>query len=114
MVSHAGRFHFEIHSAEVTAGGSTLSGEEIRTGIGVMVDYAAIAPGRRGDDQVMLEALSALTRDDALFHCAKVNTIATGFDPNLSHAERQRRLAQTYCDPEQGAAINAFVTKHGG
>ena len=85
-----------------------MADSEIRTGIGVMVDFAAIAQGAPGDEQAMLTALSSLTRDDALFHCAKVNTIATGFDPNLSHADRQRRLAQSYCDPDQVAAINGW------
>ena len=62
----------------------------------------------------MLDALSSLTRDDALFNCARVNTIATGFDVMVSPIERQRRLVNTYCDPEQIAAINAFAQKHGG
>jgi hypothetical protein len=87
---------------------------EIRTGIGVMVDYAAIAQGARGDEQAMLAALSSLTREDALIHCARVNTIATGFDPTLSLVERQRRLVQAYCDPEQTEAIKAFAVRHGG
>lgn len=91
-----------------------MADSEIRTGIGELVDYAAIAQGARGDEQGMMEALSLLTRDDALFHCARVNTIATGFDHNLSHADRQRQLAQMYCDSDQGEAINAFVAKHGG
>jgi|HubBroStandDraft_6_1064221.scaffolds.fasta_scaffold93533_2 hypothetical protein len=91
-----------------------MSNIEYRTPLGVMVDYAAISGGVRGDERAMMNALSSLTRDDALFHCARVNTIATGFDPILSHAERQKRLAQTYCDSEQAAAINAFVAKHGG
>ncbi len=88
--------------------------ETIRTGVGVMADYAAISNGTRGTPDLMMEALSHLTRDDALFHCAKVNTIATGFDPLFSHADRQKRLTKSYCDAEQGAAINIFVAKHGG
>ena len=87
---------------------------ELPAGIGIMVPYSAIAPGQPSNEEAMLEALSHLTRDDGLLACATANIIATGFDVQLGNLDRQRRLVQMFCDPEQGRLLDEFAKKHGG
>lgn len=77
--------------------------------IGLMVPYAAIAPGQKDDARVMIAALAALSRDDALFACARVNTIAVGFDMRGSHADRKRNLANSYFNQQQQQALDKFA-----
>jgi hypothetical protein len=82
--------------------------------IGIMAPYEAIAPGQKGDARAMITALATLSRDDALFACARANTLAVGFDMTVSHTDRQRTLVGWYFDQQQIQALDKFVLKHGG
>jgi hypothetical protein len=91
-----------------------LPDTKLPSNIAIMAGHADLTGDVRADEETMKAILAMLTRDDALFHCARVNTIATGFDAMVSPIERQRRLVAMYCNQDQIAAINAFAKAHGG
>ena len=91
-----------------------LPDTKLPNNIVIMAGHADLAGGVRADEEAMKAILATLTRDDALFHCARVNAIATGFDAMVSSIQRQRRLVAMYCNQDQIAAINAFAKAHGG
>ena len=91
-----------------------LPDTKLPNNIAIMAGHADLTGGVRADEETMKAILATLTRADALFHCARVNTIATGFDARVSSIERQRRLVAMYCNQDQIAAINAFAKAHGG
>ncbi len=84
------------------------------TGLGTMVDYAAISGGIAGDPATIVALLALLNREDALYHCARVSTAATGFDLGYPPLERQRALVTHYFSKDQIELINRFAVSHGG
>jgi hypothetical protein len=76
--------------------------------IAIMAGHADLTGGVRADEETMKAILATLTRDDALFHCARVNTIATGFDAMVSpigssiHARYGDWLVPDYDRPDCG------------
>ena len=49
----------------------------------------------------MRGALAELSRDDALFFCARINAIVSGFSPNRSIVARQQRVLSWLCTPAE-------------
>ena len=49
----------------------------------------------------MRAALAELSRDDALFFCARINAIVSGFSPNRSIVARQQRVLSWLCTPAE-------------
>jgi hypothetical protein len=60
----------------------------------------------------MSAALAELSRDDALFFCARVNAVVSGFGPEFSRLDRQRRALTLLHVPEVVAAINRFAARN--
>src|SRR5450432_565784 len=47
-------------------------------------------PGVSADEAAMRAALGELSSDDALFFCARINALVSGYSPRLTSMERQR------------------------
>jgi hypothetical protein len=58
--------------------------------LSVTVEAASAFPGVVASDESMRSALTELSRNDALFICARINTIVSGFDGTMSRLDRQR------------------------
>jgi hypothetical protein len=61
------------------------------TEVGLFVPPEAVFPGAQANEQALTEVLSTLSRDDALFHCARSNTIISG-PGDFDVKGRQQRL----------------------
>lgn len=83
-----------------------LADTKLPINIAVMIGHADLTGGVRADEEAMKAILASLTRDDALFHCARLNTIATGFDAMVSSIERQRRLVEMYAYRRRKATLS--------
>jgi hypothetical protein len=83
-----------------------------KTDITVALDVAAAFPAVTPTQEAMLETLSALSRNDALIFCAKVNSLVSGFAGTASRPERQRAALALLKVPEQAAAIDTFIRRN--
>ena len=61
----------------------------------------------------MLSALAELSRDDALFFCARINAIVSGFDATISRMDRQRAALALLNLPEHIRTIEASIARRG-
>jgi hypothetical protein len=84
--------------------------------IAIFVTVDAVFPGTTADEPTMLATLAKLSRDDALFTCARINAVVSGFAPghSRSHHERQTQAIGMLCSAEQTQALARFAIKHGG
>jgi hypothetical protein len=80
----------------------------------VFVNVGAIFPGTVADEESMQAALAQLSRDDALFTCARLNAIVSGFGPDRSVYQRQYEAIGLLCSPQQKIALSDYAKKHGG
>jgi hypothetical protein len=65
-------------------------------------------PGVKGTEQELIELLTTLSRDDALFHAARLNTLISG--PGDFDSKGRQQLALNWlCSNKQIDQINAFV-----
>lgn len=78
------------------------------TEIGVFVPPEAVFPGTKGTEAELVQALSRMSRDDALFWCGRVNTIVSG-PGDFDIKGRQQRAITTLCTPLEIERINAFA-----
>jgi hypothetical protein len=62
----------------------------------------------------MRESLAYLSRDDALFTCARINAMVCGFGPSLSNHERQKAAIGQLCSLEEMRALSHYALRHGG
>jgi hypothetical protein len=83
------------------------------TNITVTLDVGAAFPGVMATAEAMLETLSELSRNDALFFCARLNAIVSGFGGTMSRLDRQRTAVALLAVPREAASIDAFVRRNG-
>jgi len=79
----------------------------------VTLEVGAAFPGVIASGTSMRDALAELSRDDALFFCARVNAIVSGFAGAMTRLERQRAALTLLDVPENVASIDAFVRREG-
>ncbi len=83
--------------------------------IAVFVTVDAMFPAATADEAGMRSALSRLSRDDALFTCARLNAIVSGFGPDRSVHQRQNQaVSMLECPPERLRALADYAKRHGG
>jgi hypothetical protein len=82
--------------------------------VAVFVTVDALFPGATADENMLRETLRALSRDDALFTCARINAVVSGFGPGRSVHARQTQAAQLLCSTEQLLALDRYARRHGG
>ena len=80
----------------------------------VFVIVGAVFPDAVADEESMQEALAQLSRDDALFVCARLNAIVSGFGPDRSLYQRQYDAIGLLCSAQQKFALSDYANKHGG
>ena len=86
----------------------------IETDIAVYVTVDALFPGESATEAALLAALQQLSRDDALFTCARLNAVVSGFAPGRSVHARQTQAAQLLCTTPQLIALSDYARRHGG
>jgi hypothetical protein len=80
--------------------------------IGVFLLPEVLFPGVKGTERELVELLSSLSRDDALFHAARLNTLISG--PGDFDAKGRQQLAlNQLCTKKQINQINAFIRSRG-
>ena len=82
------------------------------TEVGVFVPPEAVFSGVKGTEQELLGCLAELSRDDTLFHAARLNTLISGPE-DFDVRGRQQRALSWVCTPEQIGRINAFIRSRG-
>lgn len=82
--------------------------------LAVLVIVGAIFPGTEATEAEMRVALAELSRDDALFTCARVNAMVSGFGPNLTHHQRQEAAVGQYGSLLERWALTDYINRHGG
>jgi len=76
----------------------------------VIVPPEAVFPGLRADEAALVELLQGLSRTDTLFLCARANLTVAGAG-DLTSKERQQRLLNSLCTPDDIRRINTFGPK---
>ena len=82
--------------------------------LSAMVTIRSLEPDVEPNEPNMRLALASLSRDDALFFCARINAIVSGFGPEASHLQRQRLAIGKLCSPAQLRRLERFAATHGG
>jgi len=82
--------------------------------VAVFVTVDAVFVDTSVNEGVMLAAVKTLSRDDALFTCARINAIVSGFGPGRSNYQRQDAAITTLCSRDEMLAISRYAIKHGG
>lgn len=82
--------------------------------LALIVSVDAIFTGTTASEESMSAALKTLTRDDALFTCARINAMVSGFGPDLSNHHRQNAAISRLCSQEEMLALSRYAVKHGG
>jgi hypothetical protein len=83
--------------------------------IATIVTVDALFPEAAVDEAAMREGLSHLSRDDALFTCARFNAIVSGFGPNRPvHQRQDQAVSLLQCPPQQLQALTDYAKRHGG
>lgn len=85
-----------------------------KSDIGVYVTVDAVFPAETPNAIAMCAAIAQLSRDDALFTCARINAIVSGFGPQRDNRERQRHAMSMICSPTQIRALDEYAARHGG
>ena len=80
--------------------------------VGVFVLPEVLFPGIKGTEQELVDLLASLSRDDALFHAARLNTLISGPGDFDSKGRQQLALNQ-FCtkqqiDPDQCVYPNSW------
>jgi len=81
--------------------------------IGVFVPPEEVFPGTIASEKALVEVLAALSRDDVLFHCARINRLVSGPGDFDVEGRRQHAL-NTLCTEEIIGRINDFARRHPG
>jgi len=79
--------------------------------LSVTVEVASAFPGVVASEESMQEALSHLSRNDALCVCAAINAIVSGFNGATPRSERQRAALALLEVPELVSTIDASIAK---
>lgn len=80
--------------------------------IGVFVVPDVVFPGVTGTEQELIEVLGTLSRDDTLFHTARLNTLISG-SGDYDLKGRQQAALNWLCKSAQIDRINAFIISRG-
>jgi hypothetical protein len=89
------------------------SGDAPAQEVGVFLPVGEVFPGVEASQQALIEVLSALSRDDTLFMCARLNIIVSG-PGDFEVKSRQQQAIDSICNSEQIARINAFSLRPTG
>lgn len=81
--------------------------------VGVYLPVGEIFPGVEANGQSLIEVLRALSRDDTLFQCARLNIIVSG-PGDFEMKSRQEQAISSLCTPEQHSRINDVALRRGG
>lgn len=84
------------------------------TDLVALVTIQSLEPDVEPNEANIRLALTQLSRDDALFFCARINAIVTGFGAEENHLQRQRQAIQMLCSPAQLRRLNKFAARYGG
>lgn len=87
--------------------------KKVPSEVGVFVTPEVIFPGTKATEQSLLEVLSNLSRDDTLFHCARINTFVSG-PGDFDFKDRQQKLLTAFCSSAEIDRINDFARAHPG
>ena len=71
-----------------------------------------VFPGTKGTENELIDLLASLSRDDALFHAARLNTLVTG-PGDFDVKGRQQSALNILCTNQQIDQINAFIRSRG-
>jgi hypothetical protein len=82
--------------------------------LALLVSVDALFTGATASEESMHAALATLSRDDALFTCARINAMISGFGPALSNHQRQNAAIRMLCSQGEMWALNRYAVKHGG
>jgi hypothetical protein len=85
----------------------------LETDVTMTLDVGAAFPGTSATEASMRAALMELSRDDALFFCARVNAMIAGFDAGGDRSSRQSNALALLQVPKEVTAIESFVAQHG-
>lgn len=81
--------------------------------LSVFVAPETVFPGLQAREATFLELLRGLSRTDTLFWSARVNLIVAGTG-ETTPKERQQRVLNLLCTPDEIRRINAFAEGHSG
>lgn len=81
------------------------------TEVGLFVPPEEIFPGAESTERALLAELATLSRDDTLFHAARLNTLISGSGDFNAHG-RQKMAVEWLCTKTQAGRLNAFVRRH--
>jgi hypothetical protein len=79
--------------------------------IGVFVPAEEVFPGTEANERTLIEVLATLSRDDTLFHAARINTLISGHG-DFDVKPRQQQALSLFCTSEQIDRINDFARRH--
>jgi hypothetical protein len=79
--------------------------------VGVFVPVEEVFPGTEANERTLIEVLSTLSRDDTLFHAARINTLISG-PGDYDIKPRQQAALSWLCTTEQIDRINDFARRH--
>jgi hypothetical protein len=79
--------------------------------VGLFIPVAEVFPGTTADERILVGLLDTLSRDDTLFHAARLNIIMSG-PGDYDMRPRQEQAMQMLCTREQFDRINAFARSH--
>ncbi len=83
------------------------SAREVR----LYVSVDEVFPDTKGTLRELVQVLATLSRDDALFQCARTNTIVSGFG-DFEDVPRQQQPLDMLCNQEQIDRSNDFANRH--
>jgi hypothetical protein len=79
--------------------------------VGLFVPVEEVFPGTKADERTLVALLDGLSRDDTLFHAARLNIVVSG-PGDFETRSRQEQALHALCTPEQIDQINAFARRH--
>ncbi|RXH33224.1 hypothetical protein [Bradyrhizobium zhanjiangense] len=82
-----------------------------KTEIGLFVPVEEVFPDTTADEQTLHALLRTLSRDDTLFHAARLNTIVTG-PGDFDMQPRQQQALTMMCNSEEIDRINDFARRY--
>lgn len=82
------------------------------TKVGVFVPVSAVFPEMTDEFTGFCSLVRSLSRTDALFWCARLNSLIA--NPNVKHRDAQQHAMSTFFSSDQIERVNRFAAEHGG
>jgi hypothetical protein len=82
--------------------------------IAVFVEAQVLFPGSSTDESTFLSLLGQLSRDDALFTCARINAVVSGSTRGMTLHQRQVQAVSMLCTVEQKKTLSRYASRNGG